>query len=457
MGQLCKVVITGRLLEGSDKGAAVRQLAALFKCPPQKAASLLAGRPTPVGKPMERPVAEKYRAHLQSIGVEVQLQGGDPAATAVDAGHDGAGADPSQILSLLVEPNRRARYARVFQRFDKRGGRYFPQFNPVALAVPLLWFIYRRLPLPAIVTGIAYSTGNLYAIVAIHVVAAFSADFLWFRQLSRYRERYAMAGPDLRKRILAKGGHAPAKVMIAAMVSFLLLAAYATYSALDVELRLRHMEAERNEQANRASLMEQRREEMLSNAPMQLRSLGTMIRQRLMAEDAKGGDVGFPETREALIDGLRLDPSRFKDLWGRQIDYQRTATGFRLHSAGLDGRNGTDDDLVHEQRVRLSRNYDAPPEELLRRRRQGPTEVESPSGVFTGAPVDQPAPAPAPLPAPQAAPPVSSQPAPPPLPEVPADPAPAVPPLPDSTVDLPAAAPDPAPAEPADMGHGGLL
>lgn len=36
------------------------------------------------------------------------------------------------------------------------------------------------------------------------------------------------------------------------------------------------------------------------------------------------------------------------DLWGRPLEYQGTATGYRLLSAGADGKSGTKDDLIVE-------------------------------------------------------------------------------------------------------------
>ena len=43
-------------------------------------------------------------------------------------------------------------------------------------------------------------------------------------------------------------------------------------------------------------------------------------------------------------------PSRF-DLWGRQFEYRGSAAGYRLTSAGADGKPGTNDDLVVENGV----------------------------------------------------------------------------------------------------------
>lgn len=379
MAQLCKVVITGRVLEGTDKGAAVRQLATLLKCPSQKAAQMLSGRPTPVGKPMQHQMAARYRSRLESIGVECDIQ-----TAANESGRRVE--DTKGVLPSLVEARRRDYYVRKFNRFDKRHGRFFPTLNILALFVPLLWFIYRGLPLPAILTGIAYASGNVFVIAAAHVMAAFTAEYLYFRRLARYRERYAMASAEMQKRILTRGGVSSRNVMIAGMVSWLLLTGFAVFTVLDVKGRLRDQELAKSEQQNRIQAEQRRQQQIRDNAPEQLQHLALHIKMRLGEEDAKRSGVGFPDTKAALIKGLQLDPARFKDVWNRDISYEKQHNAFVLKSPGEDGVTGTSDDLLQEQKVVLVnfRSKELPPHLRDRNRRRQSEDKSLPPGVFGG-------------------------------------------------------------------------
>ena len=53
------------------------------------------------------------------------------------------------------------------------------------------------------------------------------------------------------------------------------------------------------------------------------------------------------ELLDALSPRFVPTPVRF-DLWGKPLEYQGTATGYRLISAGADGKTGTKDDLIVE-------------------------------------------------------------------------------------------------------------
>ena len=69
------VVLTGRLLAGTDLATAIDRLAAMTNLQPAQVERLLAsGQPTVVKREVSAEVAEKYRAILTGIGVEVELQ-----------------------------------------------------------------------------------------------------------------------------------------------------------------------------------------------------------------------------------------------------------------------------------------------------------------------------------------------------------------------------------------------
>ena len=69
------VIVTGRLLDGTDFETAVTNMAALTKLDRERIERLLrSGQPTVVKKKVSATVGEQYRAALGRIGVEVELQ-----------------------------------------------------------------------------------------------------------------------------------------------------------------------------------------------------------------------------------------------------------------------------------------------------------------------------------------------------------------------------------------------
>ncbi|NOX42169.1 MAG: DUF2628 domain-containing protein [Gammaproteobacteria bacterium] len=71
---LYKVVVSGELAEDRDSDTVVQNLASLFKCSTDKAAGLVAGKPTKLKKEMSHDTAIKYRARLEKVGVKCSIE-----------------------------------------------------------------------------------------------------------------------------------------------------------------------------------------------------------------------------------------------------------------------------------------------------------------------------------------------------------------------------------------------
>jgi Type II secretion system (T2SS), protein G len=88
-----------------------------------------------------------------------------------------------------------------------------------------------------------------------------------------------------------------------------------------------------------------------------IRRTNARLKQMADAVEAYRNERGqSPDTDEIaeLLDFLSpryLNPPQRFDLWGKQFEYRSRAGGYRLRSAGPDGKSGTDDDLVIENAV----------------------------------------------------------------------------------------------------------
>lgn len=103
------VVLTGRLLAGTDLATAIDRLAAMTNLQPAKVERLLSsGRSTVVKREVSAEVAEQYRVALIGIGVEVELQPVSTAATTdaaaplAESADSGTTAKPSPVAAIPV-------------------------------------------------------------------------------------------------------------------------------------------------------------------------------------------------------------------------------------------------------------------------------------------------------------------------------------------------------------------
>lgn len=72
--ELFDLIATGQLAPGMEREAVVQRLVALFKCTPEQAERLVAGRAVAVKKGVERETAERYDRQLQQAGVITDLR-----------------------------------------------------------------------------------------------------------------------------------------------------------------------------------------------------------------------------------------------------------------------------------------------------------------------------------------------------------------------------------------------
>jgi hypothetical protein len=103
------VVLTGKLLAGTDLATAIDRLAAMTNLQPAKVEQLLSsGQSTVVKREVSAEVAEQYRAALTGIGVEVELQPvsiaavTDAAAPLADSADGDTAAKPSPVAAIPV-------------------------------------------------------------------------------------------------------------------------------------------------------------------------------------------------------------------------------------------------------------------------------------------------------------------------------------------------------------------
>lgn len=73
------VIVTGKLLEGANLESATTALAQLFKITPERAAQLLSEAPKVIKAGLDSATAEKYKAAIERLGLEVELKAQDEA------------------------------------------------------------------------------------------------------------------------------------------------------------------------------------------------------------------------------------------------------------------------------------------------------------------------------------------------------------------------------------------
>lgn len=100
--------LTGKLAEGVSRDTAIRQLAALFRSPPEAMAALLTDKPQLLKRGLDKETAFRYRDALQKAGVLVafraQTAGAQPAAArAADPAPTQAPADPAPAARAAAE------------------------------------------------------------------------------------------------------------------------------------------------------------------------------------------------------------------------------------------------------------------------------------------------------------------------------------------------------------------
>jgi len=71
---LYKVILSGEMHDDFDKDTVVQELVTLFKCPEDKAASLIAGKPTKLKRELPKDKAEKYCNRLGKVGVKCVIE-----------------------------------------------------------------------------------------------------------------------------------------------------------------------------------------------------------------------------------------------------------------------------------------------------------------------------------------------------------------------------------------------
>ena len=78
MGQgTFRVVLTGEVIEGFERGLVVSAVAKLFKCPAPQAERILQGKSTSLKREMDADTAKRYQERLTLSGIASRL---DPVA-----------------------------------------------------------------------------------------------------------------------------------------------------------------------------------------------------------------------------------------------------------------------------------------------------------------------------------------------------------------------------------------
>ncbi len=358
---LCRIIISGQLQAGKNRQSAIRDLAALFKCPPEKAAALLAGKPVPLNRTFDTESAKKYAARLLQIGVKCAIQAvsGEAAGGARPAAAGAARKPDSELLQIVGAPN--AEYFRkTFRKFEARDGKFALQWNKHAFFLPFAWFSYRRMPVAAAAVWLCYAILPRAVAPLLHVICGFSANFFYFRSLQHRLDQLPKGDEQAKARVMASGGVARRPVMAAAGIAYLLIAIYMVLPLVPALAKVFSNEG-RLEREKVEKLEADRQKDLLGAARSTLTVKGEAIRGRIYEFEAKGKSIGVPASGEQLQQFYELEPQVLRDAWDQPLIYRKTPGGFSLQSIGPDQKADTDDDIHQEIKVELLRPEMPPP------------------------------------------------------------------------------------------------
>ncbi|WP_455204437.1 hypothetical protein [Kaarinaea lacus] len=251
--------------------------------------------------------------------------------------------DESELMEIYVGEKYVEYYQDIFDKFDSNGGRYAFQFNLFALLVPFLWFVYRKMPIPAFVVGCMYAFLPSYLPLIAHVLGAVSANFLYYRQSNRVVEKIDISREGYEKQLAERGGVTPIPVVIGGVLSMLFIFAY--ISAQSFMPQLGTMQPNSTETQSSNDFSTQMKAIAEDDPELAIQMMGQSIQLAYTMRKSIGLTSELPSNKQQLMTEFEIPAQAFTDPWGSDIDYEGTASGFTLYSPGPDQNNDTDDDI----------------------------------------------------------------------------------------------------------------
>lgn len=99
-----RVVLTGSILEGFERGPVVATVAKLFKCPEQQAERLLQGESTALKREMDAATAERYQQQLTKVGIASRLEAVAAPELVLELSSDAEPAGASAAAPVAASP-----------------------------------------------------------------------------------------------------------------------------------------------------------------------------------------------------------------------------------------------------------------------------------------------------------------------------------------------------------------
>lgn len=382
------IVVTGQLRDGFEKPQVQGKLAALFKCPPEKAARLIAGQPVVIKKGVDRETAERLGRQLHNIGLVVQAKRNQPATspsptdpttdtvpqmTCPKCGTaqpkaescaqcgiliakyrpptevasaplptdtpDTKQSEPSQLeeLEAFVGENFGA-YRELFHRLLHSGKKYDFRWNWPAFLLTLPWLLYRKMYIyAAILVVLAIIPIPGLGFVMALLLGALGHS-IYYHHCNKQLSKVTETGAERVRELSNRGGTLSIPVtIVCTLLIGMCISALVTKLFLGDQLNALQEATEQSAVAYTAGASGQTQAKMVV--------LAQTIKMTKVATEMQGKTYTPPASMSELRAQFNFDGSAVRDEWGTDIQLFDDGGGLQLISAGADRVFDTGDDL----------------------------------------------------------------------------------------------------------------
>lgn len=391
------VIITGKILDNFQLEQVIPATAKLFKCSEDKARSMFQGKAFALKKNLEKSIAEKYIQQLQKLGIASHIDPkeeplglalepiGEAAAStpglslvdnddapatastaslALDPAPQQATAAPNEPkadtpedeeenefdeLMTFVAENTDA-YRLKFSELHDNDGRFKVQWHWPAFFITVPWLIYRKMYIPIpVYFGISILLSLLLPPLVQMIIGlaipGLLGNYLYFVHARKKIGKIAATDMDRQHAIANAGGVNSIPVTIAGSIAagfliWMVMALFVAPTLMSDEFGAAMEEVQKNQQT--INQLDDPKEKATMAGMMMLKGALSL---HLMGANASGQDIDLPRTIDELAQMMDMPENALQDAWGHDLDLQNDNGVLTLHSAGIDGKFDTEDDI----------------------------------------------------------------------------------------------------------------
>lgn len=350
-----RVIITGELVTDADAVAVVTRLSRLLKQPQKTLMAHFGRRPLPLKAAYPLAEAQKIQRYLHRIGAATKLE-----SVIADAPGNGK-VEPLNMLAVEQFVGQKSvHYLQQFRKFYRGGQKSFATtWHWPALFVPFHWAVYRKLwgwSLVILFSTVLWPLSN--------VLWALTANYLYLghinKRLVKLRNTRSFSANGATVEMVRRAGGTSVFALGVAIVFPAAMGAVAGKAYID---DIREKEALLQEKAAQS-----RKKEVLLHRDVDMANdqlpeaivktaagrktylnMNVLIAGMQMATTREQKIIAPGMGRKQLAKAMHLQPSLFRDGWGKSLSVWIGYEGFSLLSAGPDGEYGNKDDMMMQR------------------------------------------------------------------------------------------------------------